>query len=494
MIISPDRKDFSTVFHIIGGMCLGLSIFMLIPLCVALIFRELAPFYDFLIGFLITAICGFTLVMVFPLKKEASWIHSFFIVSLGWLVASLLGAIPLHLSSHWASFLDSWFEAMSGFATTGLILVQDLDHLSFAHNIWRHLMMFIGGQGIILATIAVLSKAKSASIGLYMGEGRQEKILPNIIGTARFIWKVSLFYLILGVIVYFVILSSKGLASSKAVIHALCLFFASFDTGGFAPQAQNISYYHSVGLELATMTFMILGAMNFNLHFWVWSKNKKEIFKNFEVRIFFLTLFSLCLILFFSFRGQPPLRLFRGGFYQLISAHTGCGFTNLAHLEITGFKSLSLIIFIIAMGIGGGVCSTTGGIKLMRLGFVFKAILGEIKRALIPFKAVYKNTYHHLQDTVLEERYVREAFIIISIYFLCYLVGGLLGLFFGYPPVASFFESVSATANVGLSLGVTSPGMPALLKLTYIFQMWMGRLEFLSIFVALGYILSLFKK
>ena len=153
MIISPDRKDFSTIFNILGRLVLGLSAFMLIPLAVAFLRKEISPFFDFIITFLLTTSIGFLLLVLFPIRKEVSWVHAFFSVSAGLLIFSLLGAIPLWFSRHFLSFLDAWFEAMSGFATTGLILIQDLDHLSFAHNTWRHLTMFIGGKGIILASL-----------------------------------------------------------------------------------------------------------------------------------------------------------------------------------------------------------------------------------------------------------------------------------------------------------------------------------------------------
>ncbi|MBN2484308.1 MAG: TrkH family potassium uptake protein [Candidatus Omnitrophica bacterium] len=493
MVISPDRKDFFAVFHIIGRLSLFLSLCMVIPLGVAFFFKESSPFYDYLIGILVTASVGFLLSIVFPLKKEVGWQHSFFIVSLGWLVASLLGAVPFFLSHHWLSFLDAWFESMSGFATTGLVLVQDLDHLAHSHNVWRHLTMFLGGQGIILATISLVRSAGSANIGLYVSEGRQEKIFPNVIATARFIWQVSFVYMILGTTALTVVLYSQGIELSKSIVHAFCLFMAAFDTGGFAPQAQNIAYYHSFSIEILTLILMILGAMNFNLHFWVWNKDKREIFKNFEVKIFLFTILIFTIVLYWAMQGNPAVRMFRKGFYQLISAHTGCGFTNLAYGELDREQPIMAAILIMAMGIGGGMCSTTGGIKLLRLGFIFKAVVGEIKKAVMPFKAIYKERYHHLKDSVIEERYIKEAFIITTFYVFTYMLGGLLGLGQG-SVIHSFFESFSAAANVGLSVGITNPGMPTYLKLTYIVQMWMGRLEFLSIFIALGYVFSLFKK
>ena len=495
MIISPDRKDFSTIFNILGRLILGLSLFMLIPLLIALIKWEVSPFCDFLISFSITAFIGFLLVIIFPVREEIGWIHAFFTVSIGWLAFSLLGAVPLYLSSHFLSFVDAWFEAMSGFTTTGLTLVQDLDHISFAHNMWRHLTMFIGGQGIILASLSVLTRARSVALGFYIGEARQERILPNVVATARFIWKVSFVYLILGVIIFSVILYRQGLSFDKSFFHALWIFFASFDTGGFAPQSQNITYYHSFPLEIATMIFMILGAMNFNLHFWIWNKSKKEIFKNFEIRTFLFTLFSLTFILYFSVKvmGEGMI-IFRKGFYQLISAHSGCGFTNLSGMELNQFTPLALTCVIFAMMIGGGVCSTTGGIKLMRLGIILKTLFIEIKSRMMPFKSVHKEKYHHLQDLLLSDKRIKGAFIFFVIYVFVYSAGAIAAMALGHPPLLALFESVSATANVGLSVGLTNVSMPVFLKLVYIIQMWAGRLEFMSILVSLGFIISLLKK
>jgi len=301
------------------------------------------------------------------------------------------------------------------------------------------------------------------------------------------------YYLILGVITFFVILYFRGLSGEKAFFHGLWLFFASFDTGGFTPQAQNIAYYHSFPLEIATIVFMILGAMNFNLHFWLWNKSKKELFKNFEIRTFFFTICTLSFILYFSL-AKMGSGLFRKGFYQLISAHSGCGFTNLAGGGLKHFPILGLLAIIFAMMIGGCVCSTTGGIKLMRLGLIFKAFFMEIKRWMMPLGAVYKDRFHHLQSLVLTDKRIKDAYLFFFIFIFTYVAGGIVAIGFGYPASQALFESVSATANVGLSVGITNPAMPLALKLVYIFQMWAGRLEFIAIFVSLGFILSLFRR
>jgi trk system potassium uptake protein TrkH len=113
---------------------------------------------------------------------------------------------------------------------------------------------------------------------------------------------------------------------------------------------------------------------------------------------------------------------------------------------------------------------------------------------MMPFKAVYKDRFHHLQDLVLSNKRIKEAYLFFFIFIFTYVAGAIVAMGFGYPAGEALFESVSATANVGLSVGITAPSMPVALKLVYIFQMWAGRLEFVSIFVSLGFILSLLRR
>jgi trk system potassium uptake protein TrkH len=159
-----------------------------------------------------------------------------------------------------------------------------------------------------------------------------------------------------------------------------------------------------------------------------------------------------------------------------------------------GFPALSLISLIFAMMIGGAVCSTTGAIKLMRVGIIFKTFLMEIKRWMMPASAVYNDTFHHLQDISLSNDKIKSAYLYTGMFVTVYILGAIIGMFYGYDPLMALFESVSATANVGLSVGITQPSMPVGMKILYIFQMWAGRLEFLSIFVSIGLILSWAKK
>ena len=185
---------------------------------------------------------------------------------------------------------------MSGFATTGLTLVQDLDHLSHAHNMWRHLMMYIGGQGIMIVALTLLVRGVGSALPIYIGEAREEKVLPNVVHTARFIWLVSLVYLLMGTLALSFSAISCGMPNLKALLHGLWVTMAAWDTGGFSPQSQSILYYHNFSFELITISLMLLGSLNFSLHYALWAGKRKEIFRNIETVSFFISvalLFSL---------------------------------------------------------------------------------------------------------------------------------------------------------------------------------------------------------
>lgn len=358
--------------------------------------------------------------------------------------------------------------------------------------------MFIGGQGIVIVALSFFVKGSSGAFKMYVGEARDERVLPNVIDTSRFIWLVSIVYLILGTLSLGVVGMLNGMKTVNAFFHGACVFMAAFDTGGFTPQSQNILYYHSLPFEVLTVIIMLLGALNFKLHYQLWYGNRKEIFKNIEARTLFITVtltFLITAIGLAKFGVYPKaIILFRKGFYQLISGHTGTGFQTIyAKQFIDDWGDLALVGIISAMALGGSVCSTTGGIKMLRLGIIFKALKEDIKRIILPEKAAVVQRFHHIKDLFVEDKAVRAALLITLAYLVLYGLGAMVGMIYGHAFLYSLFESTSAAANVGLSCGITNPGMPAALKITYIIQMWAGRLEFMSVFTLMGFFIAIVK-
>ncbi len=497
LLLKSRLHDLRIVAYYLGKICIVVGIAMLIPLTLALFLSEFSVVYDFVIGFSVSLIIGYTLLFLYRTEEDLNWMQGMVTVAVSWLIAAFLGAIPLYLSGHFACFLDAFFEAISGFTTTGLSLTQDLDHLSYGHNLWRHLTQFLGGQGIVVFAISFFFSGASGVFRLYVGEARDERVLPNVINTARFIWRVSLSFFLLGSLMLFAVGIIIGLSPGQSLFDAVTLFMAAFDTGGFAPHSQSILYYHSLPYSMALVFLMVLGALNFKLHYELWHNNRGELFRNTEIRTFLSSVFFLFFFMAISLTAggvySSANGLMYAGFFQIISAHTGTGFQTISSLQFPVWGDFPLGILIIAMGLGGGLCSTTGGVKMLRVSIIAKALSQDINRMLLPGSTILVKKIHHIKDLVLNERMIRVSLIITFCYILMYIVGALAGAGLGYPLELAFFESTSAAANVGLSVGITSPEMPGLLKLIYIIQMWTGRLEFIAVFILFGFLVAFIK-
>jgi trk system potassium uptake protein TrkH len=185
------------------------------------------------------------------------------------------------------------------------------------------------------------------------------------------------------------------------------------------------------------------------------------------------------------------MAMVRRGVYQVVSAHTTTGYATIYSPQfVTEWSPLAVLGIWAAMALGGSICSTAGGIKMLRVGVIAKAFREDIKRFLTSEAAVVTTKFRHLRDLFLEDKLVRSVCLVTLGYIMVYFIGALIGCFYGHPFLYSLFESTSAAANVGLSTGMTQTSMPAVLKVTYIIQMWAGRLEFVSVLVLGGFIVS----
>ncbi len=485
MKISTYREDLENILHNVGLVLIALGLCMAVPLVISLVAGEWASALDLFISLCLTVAAGDLLYFFLRPRGRVTWNQGLVIVALSWLAAMLFSAFPLYLNGHYASYLDACFESMSGLATTGLTLVHDLDHMAYGMNFWRHFIMFLGGQGIVVLVVSYFMAGSSAAAQLYVSEGR-ESILPNVVESSRFIWRVSVAYLAAGTVSLGLCLILEGMTPVRSFFHAACLFMAGFDTGGFTPQSMSVLYYHSLPVELITIAFMVLGMLNFAVQYEVWRGRPRELVKNIENRTL---AFTLLLTLAMVLAGLTLAGTFGGfaadlrrGAYQLVSGHSGTGFMTVYGPQMGArWGDLALFALTIAMALGGCSCSTSGAIKAIRVGIMGKELKLRAKRALSPASAVVVERFHHIRDYVLTQELTATAFLVTLLYLGLYLLGTLVGLFYGYGLTASAFESVSAAGNVGLTTGVTSFAMPTLLKVVYIFEMWAGRLEVLAV-------------
>jgi trk system potassium uptake protein TrkH len=470
---------------------------MVIPVITGISAREWPDVVNMLIGMAASGIVGFGLMLLGrPADKSGvTWAEGMVVSALSWVVGSLVAAIPYILSGHWLSYLDSVFDVMSGLTTTGLVLVQDMEHLSDTINMWRHLLTYIGGQGIVVLALCFLMKGLSGAYKIYVGEAKDERLQPHVTHTARAIWLVSVVYLAIGTIALGIEGIRLGQAPVRAFLHGSWMFMSAWSTGGFAPMSQNVIYYHSLAYEIITLVFMLIGSWNFNLHWAVWTGNLKEMYRNLEIRTFFITTTILggLAVLDLGRRGvyKGDVSLFRRGIYMILSAHTTTGTASIYARQLAlEWGPLALFAITIAMLFGGSASSTAGGFKAVRIGLVFKGVVQDVRKLLFPERAVVVTRFHMGQDNILEDRHVRAAATIIFLYVVVWILVTCATTAAGYDLPSSMFEAASVMGNTGLSAGVTNPAMPTYLKVVYYLGMWLGRMEFLSAFVMVSYFIK----
>lgn len=498
MIVRPRWIDFKIIGLYTGKVITGVGLLMVIPLTTSLLFGEWNPAIDFLFGIGACLVFGLGLEVLCQTPKDLAWGHGLVAVSFSWFMATVLGAIPHYLSGHFSSYLDAAFDVMSGYTTTGLYLLQDLDHVSHGFNMWRHVLTFAGGQGIIVIALTFLFQGTAGAYKIYVGEGKDERLLPNVVQTARAIWLVSLAYLVVGSLLLWIAGMLLGQGPVRGFLHAVWIFMSSWSTGGFAPQSYNSFYYHSLLYEVMTIPIFVIGSFNFALHWAVWTGEKTEIRRNIEIISFFTTVTIAILLAMaglMKFNVYPDIiALFRKMFYQVASAHTTTGLgTIYSRTFVRQWGTMAMLGIILAMAIGASACSTGGGFKGIRMGIIFKGIIQDVRRLISPESARIVEKWHHISTRLLDDATVRMAMLIVLSYVGIYALGTVIGVYYGYDLVEAMFDSVSAGSNSGLSCGVVSPTMPTLMKVVYIFEMWAGRLEFISLFALAGYFVALIR-
>jgi trk system potassium uptake protein len=492
MIVRPRLEDHLVIGKYTGKVIVGVGLLMLIPLAVSAGYREWDSCIDFVISIAACLVFGFGTQYFCQTEKDMNWSHGLVVASGAWVWATALGALPHFLSGHEGSYLDAMFDVMSGYTTTGLYLLQDLDHVAMGLNMWRHLLTYAGGQGIVVIALTFLFKGTAGAYKVYVGEGKDERLLPNVVHTARAIWLVSLTWLVVATLALWGTGMYLGQAPDRAFFHGLWVFMGAWSTGGFAPQSYNTFYYHDLIYEVICIVVMIAGSFNFAMHWAMWTGNRKEIRKNVETISMFVTLSATVVIATFWLAKagiySDAMSLFRKTFYQLASGHTTTGFSTIySRAFVTQWGPIGLLATTIAMAIGASACSTAGGIKGIRLGIVTKGFVQDIRRMISPESALVRQKFHHIKDTWLDDRLVRGAMTVTVAYLTMYAIGAVVTSMFGYPLDQAAFEVISAGSNTGLSCGVLTPTMHWFLKGWFMVSMWLGRLEFMSIFALAGY-------
>ncbi|MDP1709089.1 MAG: TrkH family potassium uptake protein [Gammaproteobacteria bacterium] len=476
--------QFTVIQRIMGLLLMLFSITMLPPLLLAYLAHE-PTLLAFLWSYGITLVSGALLWLpVRKVRKELRLRDGFVIVSLFWALLALFGALPFMLAHGTATFTDAYFETMSGLTTTGSTVLAGLDQLPMSINLWRGMLQFLGGMGIVVLAVAILPMLGVGGMQLYKAETpgpmKDSKLTPRIKETAKSLW-----YIYVGLVVLCAsALWLAGMTPFDAIIHS----FTAVSTAGFSSHDASIAYFNSPLIEMILVLFMLLGGINFALHFLVLRGRSLRVYwqdSEFRVHmgIFVAATVVVTAYLAWSHYYADIWQALRYAVFQVVSMVTTTGYVS---ADYGAWPPVLGALLMVLAFVGGSAGSTSGGIKVVRAVLLFKQTLCEIRRlmhpsALVPLK---------LSGKVVPDRTVAAISAFFATYLACF---GLIGLAIsaqGVEMVTAFSATAAAINNLGPGLNGVGPAsnyaaLPEAAKWMLSFAMLLGRLEIFTLLVLL---------
>ncbi|MFH1848880.1 MAG: potassium transporter TrkG [archaeon] len=474
-----------TVLNYLGKILIVASFFRIFPLLLAAYYRE--PLSGFIISIIVSLVLGSSLVFASSVlrlvSKSSSMTMSLseglILSALSFLFLSLTGSIsylfyfsgPVH-----TVFFDSVFESTSGFTTTGLSVVTDLDNMPLSLKFWRAETQWLGGIGIIIVFLFILMQVRlgakekevqdktGACLSLYQGAGYSVQLEPNMRKSSLSIIRIYLLYTLIGVL----LLHMAGLS----VFEAVSVSFTSVSTGGFSMSS---SFYTDPVILAILSGLMIAGSISFVAHNKLLRGQFTQILVNPEIRMLVFAIVVGALICFLTIKD------IKVAVFTVISAITTTGYS------IVPMKLPSIMLFVITLCMlaGGSMVSTAGGLKLFRIFVVFRSIPWMIRKLSSPASAVVR---FKAGEKAMSESSVLTMHVFISLYLIILIAGTLVFMIFGYSFFDSAFQLISALSTVGLQ-SVSIAGMNVVLKGILILAMLLGRLEIFPLVVAISHLM-----
>lgn len=487
--------DLRVIGHYLGTLTQLFAALMAVPFLTALVFQEWEPAERYLFGIGIALVVGTLLQFLRIEPGRLGRRQALAVTGFAWIVLAFFASVPLFLSGHYATYMDALFDGVSGLTTTGATVALDIDHFSNADNMFRFMMHLVGGLGLIVVALSLGIFGKRSGSSLYTAEGRSEHVVPNVVQTTQLILRITLVIIFIAAVVLTALCISIGMEPVRAVLQSIWLAISAFNTGGFAPMAESVSYYNSIPIEVFLMLLMILGSISFVVHAEVWKGRLQSFFGDIEIRTMLIWLLVMTVVVAASLSASALFSdlpaMIRRGLFMVVSAFSTTGFQNVTTNQLTTvFSSGAFLALALIAAVGGSAGSTAGGVKLHRVGIIFKSIVSTVKEAVSPSSARVVVSYNHLGRRVLSSDAVKEAMTVFVLFVIMYSVGALVGIAHGYEASQAIMESVSMTSNGGIITGIVTPGMSPSLEAFYIFQMWAGRLEFVTLLAVLAEIIA----
>ncbi|MEA1986721.1 MAG: potassium transporter TrkG [Candidatus Marinimicrobia bacterium] len=491
--------NWKAILKIQGFLLIIISISMIFALIVSLYFQS-GDANAIIIGIVITFVVGVILTFL----KSGNTLQpkeGFIIVSLGWIFASAFGAIPFYLHGSMGTFIDCFFETMSGFTTTGATILTNIEAMPEGLLFWRSLTHWLGGMGIILLTIALLPILGLSSLQLFKAEvpgPTKDRISPKIKDTAKILWFIYSGMTVLETI----LLMLGGMNLYEALSHT----FSTLATGGFSTLNSSIAGFNNLYIEIVIIFFMYLAGINFALHFHLIRGNIKTFFKNKEWQFYTLILIGGIIVITLNIHfanydadyliKNPELKILtdsifqslRYATFQVVSITTTTGFAT-ANFDL--WPEFSRMLLIILMFIGGSAGSTGGGMKQIRIMVTLKHMKNEIK------KLIYPNRIFSIKigKEAVPDFVIKNILAFVFTFIIIFVGLTLFISFMGYDIITSFSTAIATLGNIGPGLARVGAienyaFFDQITKLVLSFAMMLGRLELYSVLILVYYIFS----
>ena len=469
-------SNYKTVFFTLGILQIILGVFMFIPVIFQFIYSEIDS--SFFGASIVTIIFG-TLFVLSNLdhEKKLSLQQAFLLTALSWLSVAIFGSLPFFFSDLNFSFTNAFFESMSGITTTGSTIISNLNEMPKSILLWRAILQWLGGIGIIIMAITLMPIMNVGGMQLFKisNNDSSEKILPKSKEIAlRLVYIYAALTLLCG-ITYNIF----GMNFFDSLTHSM----TTIATGGFSNYNESIAFFNSISIEISAMIFIILGSLPFIAYIKFINGDKKILITDTQIKSFFKIIsYSIIILLaYLMISGSTDLKI-RSIFFNVISILTGTGYVN---ADFDTWGSFTLILFLGLMFIGGCAGSTTCGVKVFRIQILFLFIVNQLKKIIYP-KGVFILKY---DQNPIDNKFISSIISFIYMYLVIFFVLTALLSLSGLDFITSISGAATSISNVGPGLGSTIgpngdfSSLPDISKWILSLGMILGRLELFAILV-----------
>ncbi len=469
-------SNYKTVFFTLGILQIILGASMFVPIIVQFIYSEIDS--SFFGASIVTIVFGALFFLTnIDHDRKVNLQQAFLLTALSWLSVAVFGSLPFIFSSMEMSITDAFFESMSGITTTGSTIISNLENAPKGILLWRAILQWLGGIGIIVMAITLMPIMNVGGMQLFKisSNDSSEKILPKSKEIAlRLIYIYSALTAVCA-ISYWVF----GMGKFDSLTHSM----TTIATGGFSNYNQSIGYFNSIYIEISSMIFIILGSIPFIAYIKFLNGNKKIFTNDTQIKSFLkIIILSVIILSFYLVLTSNENYSFRSIFFNTISILTGTGYVN---AEFDSWGSFPITIFLALMFIGGCAGSTTCGVKIFRIQILYLFILNQLKKIIYP-KGVFLIKYD--QNSV-DEKFIASIISFIFFYFVIFFILAALLSLTGLDFITALSGAATSISNVGPGLGpIIGPNgdfssLPDISKWILSVGMILGRLELFAILV-----------